>query len=129
MLLCEFAGNDNAAGLARLLDLGLSVDAPYRHADGYFDITPETTALHNAAWRGAHDAVELLVARGANVDARDAKGRTPLMQAIRAATESYWMNRRSPRSVTALIDAGATKDGVRLPTGYDEADALLRLRG
>lgn len=125
MLLCEFAGNDNASGIACLLDVGLPIDAPYGHADGYFDVTPQTTALHNAAWRGAHDTVELLVRRGANVNARDSKHRTPLIQAIRAATESYWMNRRSPRSIKALLDAGATTDGVKRPTGYDEADALL----
>lgn len=125
MILCEFAGNDNAAGVTVLLDLGLPIDARYGHRDGYFDVTPETTALHNAAWRAAHDSVELLVKRGANVNALDKRGRTPLVQAVRAATESYWMRRRSPRSVKALLDAGASKEGVKLPTGYGEIDALL----
>ena len=125
MLLCEFAGNDNAAGIGALLDLGLPVDSRYGHRDGYFDVTPESTALHNAAWRGAHDSVELLVKRGSDVDARDGKGRTPLMQAIRACTDSYWKERRSPRSVQALLDAGATKRGVSVPTGYAAIDELL----
>jgi len=128
MLLCEFAGNDNANGIACLLDLGLPVDTNYDYEDGYFDVTPKTTALHNAAWRASHDTVELLVKRGANVNALDSKGRGPLVQAIRAATESYWMGRRSPRSIKALLDAGAETNGVKFPTGYDEADTLLAPR-
>ena len=109
----------------QVLDARRQADAAYEREDGYFDVTPRTTALLNAAWRGAHGAVELLVRRGANVNARDSRGRTPLVQAVRAATDSYWMGRRSPRSVKALLDAGASKDGVRVPTGYDEIDRLL----
>ena len=35
------------------------------------------TALHGAAFRGLNEIVELLVARGAEIDARDFRGRTP----------------------------------------------------
>jgi len=128
-LLCEFAGNNNAGGVALLLDFGFPVDAPYEHEDGYFDVTPRTTALLNAAWRAAHDTVELLVERGADVNAFDGKGRTPLVQAIRAATESRWQNIRSPRSVRALLDAGASRAGVRYPTGYHAIDDLIARTG
>jgi hypothetical protein len=31
--------------------------------------------------------------------------------------------------VAALLDAGASVLGVRLPTGYDEVDVLLRSKG
>jgi ankyrin repeat protein len=50
---------------------------------------------------GAHDAntVQLLVRLGANVDARDANGRTPLQ--LQAATPG------SLAAVRALVEAGA----------------------
>lgn len=37
----------------------------------------EFTALHGAAFRGLNEVVQLLVERGANIDARDFRGRTP----------------------------------------------------
>lgn len=123
-LLAEFAGTNNAAGVALLLDLGVPVDARY-HGDPYMGIAEDSTALHVAAWRAWHDVVDLLIARGADVSARDGKGRTPLMLAVAACVDSYWKHRRSPRSVKALLQAGASTRGVSMPTGYDEADALL----
>lgn len=124
--LVDFAGNDGATGVALLLELGIPIDAPHRFGDGYFGTTKTTTALHAAAWRAAHDVVELLVSRGADVNARDGHGNTPLMLAVRACVDSYWTNRRSPRSVKALLLAGASKSGVSVPTGYAAIDDLLR---
>jgi hypothetical protein len=43
----------------------------------------------------------------------------------RACVDSYWTWRRSPDSVKALIDAGATAGGITWPSGYDEVDRLL----
>ncbi len=123
-LLTEFAGTANSAGVGRLLDLGVPIDA--RHpGDGYWDLAPESTALHAAAWRAWHDTVRLLLRRGADLDLPDGKGRTPLMLAIKACVDSYWSDRRSPESVAALLAAGASVAGVVLPTGYDEVDRLL----
>jgi ankyrin repeat protein len=68
----------------------------------------------------------LLLERGASVNARDEKGRTPLQLAVRACVDSYWADRRSPESVEALLGSGASSDGVPLPTGYDAIDTLLR---
>src|SRR5579864_1592417 len=104
-LLAEFGGNGNTKGVQHLLDLGVSVDAHY-HGDPYFDIAKDSTALHVAAWKAWPKTVKLLIERGANVNAQDAKGRTPLMLAVKACVDSYWTNRRSPESVEALLKAG-----------------------
>ncbi|HVX38282.1 MAG TPA: ankyrin repeat domain-containing protein [Gemmatimonadaceae bacterium] len=125
-VLVEFAGNDNAVGAALLLELGIPVDAPHAIGESYFGTTAATTALHAAAWRAAHDTMDMLIARGADVNARDGNGNTPLMLAVRACVDSYWSNRRSPRSVKALLGAGASKSGVSAPTGYAAIDELLR---
>lgn len=126
-LLAEFAGNGNVNGLRCLLDLGVPVQLRYA-GDGYFDIAPESTALHVAAWRAHPGAVVLLIERGAEVNAKDAKGRTPLQLAVRACVDSYWMYRRTPDSVAALLSAGASRAGIELPTGYEEVDRLLEAR-
>ena len=124
-LLSEFAGTGNAVGAGLLLDLGVPVDSRYI-GDGYMGISKDSTALHVAAWRMSHDVLELLIARGADVNARDGRAHTPLMLAVKACVDSYWTERRSPRSVRALLAAGADTRGLTFPSGYDEVDALLR---
>jgi ankyrin repeat protein len=125
-LLAEFAGTGNTGGVARLLDLGVPVDALFEAGDGYWDVARNSTALHVAAWRARHGTVQRLIERGAPIHARDGKGRTPLMLAVKACVDSYWSDRRSPESVAALRRAGASAEGIAVPTGYPEADALLR---
>jgi hypothetical protein len=125
VLLAAFAGTDNAPGLGRLLDLGIAVDATVAHPDGYWGVAPNSTALHVASWRGAHEAVKLLLARGASSSTPDGNGRTPLQLAVRACVDSYWADRRTTESIEALLGAGASPDEVKMPTGYPEADALL----
>ncbi len=127
-LLAEFAGNGNTKGVQHLLDLGVPVDARY-DGDSYFDIAKDSTALHVAAWKAWPQTVKLLIERGAPIDAQDAKGRTPLMLAVKACVDSYWTNRRSPESVEALLRAGASVSGVEFPSGYAEVDALLQSHG
>jgi len=124
-VLAEFAGIGNTAGLAHLLNLGADINAASADDDGYWRLAAGSTALHVAAWRARHDTVRFLIAHGAPVDVRDAEGRTPLMLAVRACVDSYWKDARSPESVAALLAAGASTDGVRVPTGYDAIDALL----
>jgi ankyrin repeat protein len=127
-LLPEFAGTWNAKGVERLLDLGVDIEAPYA-GDGYNGIPKDSTALHVAAWKSTPPAVLALIARGAQVNARDGNGRTPLALAVRACVDSYWTHRRSPESVWALLDAGASVSDVTFPSGYHEVDALLKSRG
>jgi ankyrin repeat protein len=124
-LLAEFAGNGNTKGVQQLLDLGVPVDSRYE-GDPYFDIAKNSTALHVAAWKAWPKTVKLLIERGAPINAEDAKGRTALSLAVKACVDSFWTNRRSPESVEALLKAGASVSGVDYPSGYAEADALLK---
>jgi len=124
-LLAEFAGNWNTEGVGHLLDLGVPVTALYE-GDGYFDIAQGSTALHVAAWKGLPPTVQLLIERGAPIDAKDGKGRTPLALAVKACVDSYWTYRRTPETVRALLEAGASVSGVAVPSGYAEVDELLR---
>jgi ankyrin repeat protein len=128
-LLAEFAGTGNTDGARQLLDLGVNVAALYEEGDGYFDIAPNSTALHVAAWRARHATVQFLVERGAPIEMRDGKGRTPLALAVRACVDSYWADRRSPESVEALLRAGASVRDVQFPSGYGEVDELLKSHG
>jgi ankyrin repeat protein len=125
-LLAEFSGVGNVAGVRNLLDVGVSITARYREGDGYFGIAKDSTALHVAAWRACPEVVRELIARGAPVNAADGDGRTALQLAVKACVDSYWTERRSPDSIRALLEAGASTAGIDLPTGYEEADRLLR---
>jgi ankyrin repeat protein len=124
-LLAEFAGVGNADSVGHLLDLGVPVDALFA-GEGYWDVAANSTALHVAAWRANHATVKLLIDRGAPVNALDGKGQSPLALAVRACVDSYWSGRRSPDSVRALLEAGASASGVAFPSGYAEVDELLR---
>jgi len=124
-LLAEFAGTWNTNGVRHLLDLGVPITTLYE-GDGYFDIAKDSTALHVAAWKAHPPTVKLLIERGASVDAKDGKGRTPLALAVKACVDSYWTEIRSPESVEALLQAGASVSGVTFPSGYAEVDELLR---
>ncbi len=124
-LLSEYAGSGNCDGLLLLRELGCDINSPHGIGDVYYDITQDSTPLHVAAWRAQHDTVECLVENGADVHAVDSKGRSALHLAVEACVHSYWTEMRSDRSVAALIEAGATRQGLRFPCGYDKIDTLL----
>ena len=123
-LLPQFAGVGNTEGVVCLLDLGVPVNELYG-GDGYFDIAKDSTALHVSAWRARPETTTRLLQRGAQVNVLDGKGRTPLQLAVRACTDSYWKERRSPEWIAPLLDAGAILEGIEIPCGYAEGDELL----
>lgn len=124
-LLARFSGFGNDAGVRTLLAIGISSNALWPAGDGYWDLAPGSTALHVAAWRANHELVNTLITAGTDVNARDASNRTALKLAVKACVDSYWKYRRQSDSVAALLAAGAAKDGIDLPTGYDAIDRLL----
>ncbi|MEX2142022.1 MAG: ankyrin repeat domain-containing protein [Pirellulales bacterium] len=128
-LLAEFAGVGNTEGVRLLLDLGVDIAGVFTDGDGYWDVAENSTALHVAAWRARHATVQFLIQRGAPIDLPDGKGRTPLALAIRACVDSFWTDRRSPESVQALLDAGASVQEISVPSGYDKVDELLCRHG
>jgi len=128
-LLAKFAGTCNPAGVRQLLDLGVDVAAPFAEGDGYWGEPPGSLAIHVAAWRACTPVVELLIERGSPVDAPDANGMTPLALAVKACVDSYWTEYRSPASARALLEAGASVEGVPYPSGYPELDDLLKAHG
>ena len=129
ILMVRYAGVGNMAGITTLLDLRIPVDVAEPQGDGYHDRAPHATALHVASWRARHELVALLISRGADVNPRDGRGRSPLMLAVRACVDSYWVDEQSTASIAALLAAGASVEGVRYPSGYADADTLLAAHG
>jgi ankyrin repeat protein len=72
------------------------------------------TALHAAAYQGLNDVIEYLASKGANLDAKDGFGQTPLSIAYAIITEglknAYYQTARSRHGDTAelLLRLGAT---------------------
>lgn len=111
--------NTNYDAVKLMLDLGFPVAHPER-SHGY-------TPLHNAAWAGSGDLVELLIARGHPVDIRDpVYDATPLGYAL----YDCLIEKRHPegefaRVVKALMEAGSPLKGLEYPTGDTAVDAVL----
>jgi len=124
-LLAEFTLTWNNPGVRLLLELGVPATAVYG-GYGYFAIAPDSTALHVAAWMLNADLVKLFIERAVPVNAKDGLGRTPLMLAVKACVDSYWTERRTPEPARLLLAAGASMEGVSIPTGYAELDDLLK---
>ena len=97
-----------------LLDQGVDINA-----HGQFG----WTALHSASYQGLNDVIELLVSRGAKIDAFDKLGQTPLSISLSVLTKDAGAKRlqipRRYRGETAklLLALGATpldKSGVQV---------------
>jgi ankyrin repeat protein len=111
--------NTNYDAVKVMLDLGFPV-AQTERSHGY-------TALHNAAWSGSADLVDLLIAHGAPVDMVDpAFGSTPLGFAIYDCV----FEKRHPegefgRVAKSLIEAGSPWEALDYPTGDARLDDVF----
>ncbi len=114
--------NVDISAVTLMLDLGFPINHP--------ETSHAYAPLHNAAWGGYGDLVDLLIARGASLDLKDPTfGSTPLGFAIYCCVEDG----RHPdgeygRVVSALLEAGSPWDVADYPTGSQEIDDVLRPR-
>ncbi|HLY40724.1 MAG TPA: ankyrin repeat domain-containing protein [Terracidiphilus sp.] len=112
--------NTNYDAVRLMLDLGFPVAYP-ENSHGY-------TPLHNAAWQGSGDLVELLIARGHPVNIRDPRySATPLQYAL----HDYLVEKRHPegefaRVTKSLLEAGSSLTGIEYPTGDPTIDEALQ---
>lgn len=84
----------NAEVAQLLLDAGAEVDV----RDAYQQQTP----LFRAAYFGRPDVVQVLIAHGADVNARDNQGKAPLHNCLYVSAQDATLN-----IITALVEAGA----------------------
>jgi ankyrin repeat protein len=114
--------NSNFEAVKLMLDVGFPVAHPER-SHGY-------SPLHNAAWEGSADLVDLLIERGHPVDLVDpGYHSTPLGFAIYDCT----VEKRHPEGdfghvVQSLIEAGSPWDALEYPTGDSRIDDVLEPR-
>jgi ankyrin repeat protein len=111
--------NTNSDAVKLMLDLGFPVAHPER-SHGY-------TALHNAAWSGTADLVDLLIARGAPVDIVDPRyDATPLGFAMHdCLVEKRHPDGEFGRVAKSLIEAGSPWDALHYPTGDARLDEVF----
>jgi ankyrin repeat protein len=112
--------NANIDVVRLMLDVGFPIDFPER-SHGY-------TPLHNAAWGGYADLVNLLLERGHRTDLRDP---TYHATALDWAIHCCIQDGRHPegeygRVTAALVAAGCPWDRSRYPTGHPGIDDALR---
>lgn len=117
---CCWETNLNREAVRLMLDLGFPVDAPESN-HGYLP-------LHNAAWCGDPELVELLLQRGHPVDRRDP---TYHSTALGFAIHSCVVAKRHPASnfprvVLLLLAAGTPLDDGQYPSGDDGIDSAIR---
>lgn len=89
--LVQAISNGDRGWLNGLLAGGANPNTPHR----------DTLPLHFAARRGQMDIVDLLCRHGADIDARDAQGRTAVAQAVLAG---------EGKTIAALLKRGADAD-------------------
>ncbi|MGJ5813399.1 ankyrin repeat domain-containing protein [Paludibaculum fermentans] len=114
--------NLNVEAVRLMLDVGFPLAHPER-SHGY-------TPLHNAAWAGSADLVDLLLERGHPVDIEDpAYHATPLGYAL----HDCLVEKRHPEGdfvhvVAALLEAGSPWEALDYPLGDSAIDEVFRAR-
>lgn len=93
--------DENEALEAIKVTIQLGADITASNANG-------DTALHGAASKGYNSVVQLLVGRGANLDAKNKKGQTPL--AMTRATKSSFGQVSLKSTAALLVKLGAVDD-------------------
>lgn len=96
-VLAEAAGAGDVDVIALMLDLGFDIASRTSRAD-----SQDNTALHLAVWRGRAPVAKLLIDRGAPLDAKNKKNKTPLEWAEYSHAESPWFKDRPP--IAEVID-------------------------
>ncbi|MCB1610744.1 MAG: ankyrin repeat domain-containing protein [Xanthomonadales bacterium] len=116
------AESPQAELLAFLLDQGANLE--WSSSDW---LSEGHTLLHEAAWRGNLRSVRALLAAGFSVDARDAKGRTPLRLMLDLAPRILGdQPGQAAAMVQVLLDAGADPLA-RAADGKDALDAAAAM--
>lgn len=113
-----FSGSAEVA--SSLLNAGAEVDAVARNPQ-------QVTPLHSATARSHNAIIQLLLAQGANVNARQAGGETPLMEAAQngdAALVDYLLTHGA--DPTLAMDDGRTSADFALAAGHAALAATLR---
>ncbi|PYT18907.1 MAG: hypothetical protein DMG59_02455 [Acidobacteria bacterium] len=114
--------NTNFAAVKLMLDIGFPVAHPEK-SHGY-------SPLHNAAWAGSADLVDLLIERGHPVDLVDP---TYKATALGFAIYDCTVEKRHPEGdfghvAKSLMEAGSPWDALEYPTGDERIDEVLRPR-
>ncbi|HEX3425794.1 MAG TPA: ankyrin repeat domain-containing protein [Acidimicrobiales bacterium] len=116
----DVAARRDPASVALMLDLGFPPDA--RNDIG-------ETAIHTAAYEGRAETVRLLLARGADPEARDGRfDATPLAFATVGSGEHPNPDGEWPETVRFLIDAGASTRDVWVADKPPSAEVAEVLR-
>jgi ankyrin repeat protein len=107
------AGADVEARMLTEENSGLVYQGASRRADFSYNsrgrqipgpaATPHRTALHGAALKGFNSVVELLVANGADLHAKDANGRTPIELAMGRYEEDFLRQAAEPHVETVAL--------------------------